>query len=73
MKVGIIPFVVPAGTLYAQLRYLLFMVELPPDVAVFAAVCDLAGHWSILAPNHHPGGGVGVRRVAVASSATGGS
>jgi hypothetical protein len=42
------------------------MVEFPPDVAVFAAVRDMTGRWSVLAPvNHHPGGGVGVRCVAV--------
>jgi hypothetical protein len=52
--------------LYVQHCYLLFMVELPPDVAIFAAVRDMTGRWSILAPvNHHPGGGVGVRCVAV--------
>lgn len=42
------------------------MVELLPEVAIFAAVCDITGRWSVLAPvNHHPGGGVGVRCVAV--------
>jgi hypothetical protein len=34
--------------LYTQLRYLLFMVELPPDVAVFAVVCDATEQWFAL-------------------------
>jgi hypothetical protein len=45
------------------------MVELPPDVAVFAVVRDMTGRWAVLAPvNHHPGGGVGVRCVAAISA-----
>jgi len=42
------------------------MVEFPPGVFVFAAARDISGRWAVLAPvNHHPGGGVGVRCVAV--------
>ena len=36
--------------LYAQPRYLLLMVELPSDVAVFAVVCDATGQWFVLSP-----------------------
>jgi hypothetical protein len=50
--------------LYGQLRYLLCMVELSPDVAVFAAVCDATGMWSVLAPvAHELSGRHGIRRV----------
>jgi hypothetical protein len=42
------------------------VVELPSDVPVFAAARDISGRWAVLAPvNYHPGGGVGVRCVAV--------
>ena len=50
--------------LYAQLRHLLLMVELPPDVAVFAVVCDATGQWFALAPvAHELSGRHGIRRM----------
>jgi hypothetical protein len=52
--------------LYAQSRYLLFMVELSSDVAVFAAVRDVTGTWSVLSPvAHELSGRHGIRRVGV--------
>jgi hypothetical protein len=55
--------------LHTQLRYLLLMIELPSDVAVFAAVCDATGRWSVLSPvAHELSGRHGIRRVWAASN-----
>lgn len=48
------------------------MFELPPDVAVFALVCDVIGQWFALAPAvRELSGRHGIRRVAVALNSNG--
>ena len=58
--------------LYAQLRYLVLMIELPPDVAVFAVVCDATGQWFALSPAvRELSGRHGIRRVGAALNPNG--
>ena len=43
------------------------MVELPPDVAVFAVACDATGQWFALSPvAHELSGRHGIRQVGAA-------
>ena len=48
------------------------MIELPPDVGVFAVACDATGQWSVLAPvTHELSGRYGIRRVGAALNPNG--